>query len=443
VEQGSFALTTNPIGGDAPLLDQPADLAVPGNWGTATEPGNLQSSLRSQSEGAGISQEMQVPMVEFRRRGLDAQTREQYKAEILREMRDRGMIQPPVTPIPKRPATTFEQGSLVDELMTDPDGQLSFDVATGIVPVYKASGKNGDAWIEEVRLRFEYNLLDSEALKAQREAYLAERGWAGMTWEEKKRSGLLSKGFYSLQPKSKERVDVPEGMLEAGPWRQPPEFNPELNVAGDRAPAPYRRGPDGVGANPAVSGDTVDGLNAQIKAVQASTKAIKAKGGGRSKEAKVKLQENAALLADLQGRLADVQRSAGPRAPRPYSKTGSSVPSATTAGADRVIVSNASVTQIAADAYARRMKLNDEGDLIPADTPAVQAPAAAKAPAAEQPAPSGGKQAPADQPIPNTRVAMGKAENSTINQRNLARHAQDVQRRLEQKKRQANNKGGC
>jgi hypothetical protein len=214
IGQPELALTANAVGGDAPLFDRPADLGVPGMGKVLDADGN----------------EVTVPLVEYRRRGLDAATREKLKAEILRAMRDQDAIQPPITEIPQRPVAAFQQGSFAEELMTDPTGQLSIDVATGVTPMYRASGKNADALIEEMRLRFEYNQLDAAAQQAQRDAYLAEKGWSGMSWEEKKRLGILSEGFYSLKPMSER-------------FREPtPAFNPELNVRQEgSAVAGYRK----------------------------------------------------------------------------------------------------------------------------------------------------------------------------------------------------------
>jgi hypothetical protein len=418
VEQGAFDLIANPLGGDAPLFDRPADLSVEGPWGTATEPGNLQSSLLGQSGAADVVPGGPVPMASYVRRGMDAQTREQYKAVILQEMRDRGLIQPPITPVPQRPITTFQQGSFVDELLADPDGQLSFDYASGLRPVYEASGKDADTWLEEIRMRFEYNLLDTEAQKAQRDAYLAAKNWSSLTWEEQKRSGLLSQGFYSLQPKSKESINVPEGMLDVGPWRQPSEFSPELSVTGDRAPAPYRRGPDGVAANPATSGDTVEGLTAQIGVVQARATQLK---GTRSKAGKAELAQQTALLTDLKTRLTVLKQAAEPSQPRLYRKV------TLDKGGALVDADAPQAAQAAPSTAARPAK----------QAAAKDAPPAAKAPAAASQA------APANSADEQSTVGMGKAVYSQRNVENIDREIAARRKELQKLYREQTKGGPC
>jgi hypothetical protein len=97
---------------------------------------------------------------------------------------------------------------MVDQLFADPTGQLPLLYANDQVPTYKAGGKSAEALAEELRLRFEYKALDDAAQQAQRDAYLAEKGWDTMPWEEKKKLGILSDGFYSLDPYS-ERFQPP------------------------------------------------------------------------------------------------------------------------------------------------------------------------------------------------------------------------------------------
>lgn len=212
MEQGTLRLMTNPVGDNAPLLDQPANLDVPGMVKTLDADGN----------------EIVVPMVDYSGRGMDAATRERLKAEILQRAIDNGEVQPPITPVPNRPSTSFNQGSFVDELFADPTGQLSMQYATDQVPTYKAGGKNADALIEEMRLRLEYNELDAAARQAQRDAYMAEQGWNKLSWEEKKRLGILSEGFYSLQPFS-DRFQAPTT-----------QFDPDLQIQKPRKPLRYR-----------------------------------------------------------------------------------------------------------------------------------------------------------------------------------------------------------
>lgn len=213
-EQLALELRQNQFGDAAPLFDQPADLSVP-NMGTIVD-----------ADGNEIS----VPMGEYQPRGIDPETRERLKKEILQQALNNGEVQPPVTPIPVRPSTTFQQGSLIDDLMADETGQLAMMFNTDQLPTYKASGKNTDALLEEIRLRYEYNELDAGMQQAQRDAYRAQMGWDELSWEEKKRLGILGQGFYSLQ-------DVAPDVVRPAT----PQFTPELEVKGARAPKPYNK----------------------------------------------------------------------------------------------------------------------------------------------------------------------------------------------------------
>ena len=183
-EQLAMELKANQFGDAAPLFDRPADLSVPGMNRVLDADGN----------------EVAVPMTDYSGRGMDAETRERLKAEILQRAIDNGEVQPPFSPLPERPRTSFKQASMVDQLFADPTGQLPLMFANDQLPTYKAGGKAADALIEELRLRFEYKALDDAAQQAQRDAFLAEKGWDTMTWEEKKKLGILSEGFYSLDP---------------------------------------------------------------------------------------------------------------------------------------------------------------------------------------------------------------------------------------------------
>jgi hypothetical protein len=379
IGQPELALTANAVGGDAPLFDRPADLGVPG--------------MERIVDADGIEQ--LVPVTRYERRGLDAATRENMIATVMQKLRDEGQIQPPVTPVPNRPITEFEQGSLADELLRDPTGQLSLDLATGRTPLYRASGKGADDWLDEMRMRLQFDLLDGEAVKAQREAFLAERGWAGMSWEEKKASGLLSKGFYSLQPYADRFQD------------STPVFNPELAVAGGRAPEEYRRGPDAIEVQAASSGLTAEGLTAQIGVVQARMVQLK---GTKTKAGTAELAQQTALLADLKTRLAAVKEAAQPRAPRPY-------------------------------------HFDAEGNLVAAKaevtaTPTKEAVAKpAPATAAKAAPATAAKAAPADGPGDQSRVGMGKAVNNRRNLRDLEQAREVMAKRLAEL-RQTQTKGG-
>jgi hypothetical protein len=144
-------------------------------------------------------------------------------------------VQAPFSPLPVRPQVELKQGSLVDELFADPTGQLAMQFGNGDLPVYKAGGKNAEALIEEMRLRFEYLVLDAEAARAQRAAFLEANGWDSMSWEEKKASGLLDFGQYF------KRGDELSQPTEAG--YSPVGMEPGISNRGvtePRRPNPYR-----------------------------------------------------------------------------------------------------------------------------------------------------------------------------------------------------------
>ncbi len=220
-EQLAMPLTTNVAGvADAPLLDVPADLSTGSPMGQVVD-----------ADG----NPMAVPLSEFQPRGLDAQAREQMKAEILRRAIDNGEVQAPVTPIPNRPKAPdfFQQGNFVDDLFSDETGQLAMAFNTDALPPYKAGGRNADALIDEMRLRFEYNLLDAKAMQAQKDALMAANGWDRLSWDEKKRLGLMGRGMFAYN-----RYELGGAIDRVRP--RTPEFNPELSVSGERAPQPYR-----------------------------------------------------------------------------------------------------------------------------------------------------------------------------------------------------------
>ena len=148
------------------------------------------------------------PQLEVRgRQPMSADEREQLKKRILEIAIENGEVQPDVTPIPDLPSTEFNQGELLETLFeADDNGQLkafSFDET----PTYKASGKKADALIEEMRLRFDWALLDGQAQRAAQQQMAEKNGWNKLTWEEKKRSGLISQGFYAQS----------EGLVKEGP----------------------------------------------------------------------------------------------------------------------------------------------------------------------------------------------------------------------------------
>ena len=227
-EQLAMPLTNNVAGvADAPLLDVPADLSTGSPMGQVVD-----------ADGNPIA----VPLSEFQPRGLDPQGREQMKAEILRRAIDNGEVQAPVTPIPNRPKAPdfFQQGNFVDDLFSDETGQLAMAFNTDALTPYKAGGRNADALIDEMRLRFEYNLLDAKTMQAQKDALMAANGWDRLSWDEKKRLGLMGRGMFAYN-----RYELGGAIDRVRPGT--PEFNPELPVTGERAPQPYR----GEGSAPA------------------------------------------------------------------------------------------------------------------------------------------------------------------------------------------------
>jgi len=220
-EQLAMPLTNNVAGvADAPLLDVPADLSTGSPMGQVVD-----------ADGNPIV----VPLSEFQPRGLDPQGRERMKAEILRRAIDNGEVQAPVTPIPNRPKAPdfFQQGNFVDDLFSDETGQLAMAFNADALTPYKAGGRNADALIDEMRLRFEYNLLDAKTMQAQKDALMAANGWDRLSWDEKKRLGLMGRGMFAYN-----RYELGGAIDRVRPVT--PEFNPELPVTGERAPQPYR-----------------------------------------------------------------------------------------------------------------------------------------------------------------------------------------------------------
>jgi hypothetical protein len=126
------------------------------------------------------------PTGEYVPRGMGSEAREAMKANILKIAIENGEIQAPKTPLPESPITNFNQGSFIDDLLSDESGQMALLYATDQLPTYKAGGKNQGSLIEEMRLRYEYLLKDEFGKKAVRDAKLAYEGWDTMTWEQKK-----------------------------------------------------------------------------------------------------------------------------------------------------------------------------------------------------------------------------------------------------------------
>lgn len=170
--QTDMNLTMNQFGADAPLFELPADLTVQGR-------------MVKMVDADGVEQ--LVPVSDFVRRGMDGVTRERLKQEIIEQAVKNGEVQPPITPIPERPRTDLAQGDLFDV-------QLNLEGMD--VPLYQASKKPLEAVLEELRLRYNYRVLDEAAQKAQKQALKDAYRWNELSWAEKKRIGMTEGRLY-------------------------------------------------------------------------------------------------------------------------------------------------------------------------------------------------------------------------------------------------------
>ena len=182
--QTDMNLTMNQFGADAPLFELPADLTVQGR-------------MVKMVDADGIEQ--LVPVSDFVRRGMDGVTRERLKQEIIEQAVKNGEVQPPITPIPERPRTDLAQGDLFDV-------QLNLEGMD--VPLYQASKKPLEAVLEELRLRYNYRVLDEAAQKAQKQALKDAYRWNELSWAEKKRIGMTEGRLYE-GIKFEKTLDVP------------------------------------------------------------------------------------------------------------------------------------------------------------------------------------------------------------------------------------------
>ena len=168
---------------------------------------------------------------------MGADAREAMKANILKIAIENGEIQAPKTPLPESPITNFNQGSFIDDLLTDESGQMALLYATDQLPTYKAGGKNQGSLIEEMRLRYEYLLKDEFSKKAVRDAKLAYEGWDTMTWEQKKaRLGGGNVFDPELEIKQPREPNV---------YKDSTEFKAELKATPPRKPKTYSWTPEG------------------------------------------------------------------------------------------------------------------------------------------------------------------------------------------------------
>lgn len=207
--QGDLKLTMNQFGVDAPLFELPADLDAGGR-------------VVKIVDADGVEQV--VPVSDYVRRGMDPVMREQMKKEILEQAVRNGEIQPPVTPMPVRP-----QVELQGQLLFDEGLQLDL-LGLEDTPIYKASGQPVETLLEELRLRYDYHQLDTQAVKAQRKALKDALRWEEMSWDEKKRIGLTEPGIYEpiLFDKA---LDKPPAILD-------PQAPPNVAGAVDDVSAP-------------------------------------------------------------------------------------------------------------------------------------------------------------------------------------------------------------
>lgn len=171
------------------------------------------------------------PTGEYIPRGMGAEAREAMKANVLKIAIENGEIQAPRTPLPDSPITNFNQGSFVDDLLTDDSGQMALLYATDQLPTYKAGGKNAGATIEEMRLRYEYLLKDEFGKKAVRDAKLAYEGWDTMTWEQKK-ARLGGGNVFDPELEIKQPRD-------SSVYKDSTEFKAELKATPPRKPNQY------------------------------------------------------------------------------------------------------------------------------------------------------------------------------------------------------------
>ena len=152
--------------------------------------------LRKDIDAEGV--ESVVPVGEYKPRGIPKEEREAIIKSILASAVRNGEIQAPFSPLPERPPVQYDQQSLLADLSADDSGQLSFMYATDQLPTYKAGGKNGDALIDEMRLRYNYQELDASSRQAKRDAFIKEQGWDKLPWDEQKRVGMLPESAYAF-----------------------------------------------------------------------------------------------------------------------------------------------------------------------------------------------------------------------------------------------------
>ena len=128
-----------------------------------------------------------------------AAAREAIKKELLQMAINNGEVQAPVTPLPNRPSVEYDQMGLIDDLLSDENGQFALAYATDAVPTYRAGKKSTEAMLEEIRLRLDFGRLDGDALQMQNRAVLDAMNWDQMTWAQKQESGLLDPSQYAYR----------------------------------------------------------------------------------------------------------------------------------------------------------------------------------------------------------------------------------------------------
>ena len=106
-----------------------------------------------------------MPVSEFISRGMDGVTRERPKKFLSRQFATARFSRQSLQSL-NDPFLDFEQGDLFAE------GGYQLDLL-GIedAPIYKASNKPLSALLEEIRLRYDYHLLDTAANRARNTSF--------------------------------------------------------------------------------------------------------------------------------------------------------------------------------------------------------------------------------------------------------------------------------
>mgnify|MGYP003145060456 FL=1 len=232
--------TTGRWGGVVDALDEAPELNVPKPQGELDLPSAPTTSRMGRiTDPEGV--ESVVPMVDYKPRGMDMVLRERIKKRILEEAINNGEVQAPFSNLPGRPDTKFNQSDFIDELFADETGQLPLQYATDQFPTYKAGNKNAGALIEELRLRYDYQLRDAAYGNALNNAEYLDQNWDKMSWETKKRAGFGQELFTPQKRSIPQRT--PKTYRESNAYGTT-EFKAELKPTPPRKPQTYEWTPD-------------------------------------------------------------------------------------------------------------------------------------------------------------------------------------------------------